>query len=293
MEDIQKAKQKPRGRIIAIIIVVLLLIAAVSAFIIYRGSISPVSAYAQFKKEMMEVKEMGDDYAENGMELQANYYYGIAGSSISAMRLAVDHILYLKGEEEYLENAEDNNSYQDWESIASISLASPYPYYFEGLTHHIQGNESEAEKAYKNAITNPIFPENGISFYYLNESSIDELSIIRNELHEAESEIYTFFIPEQYGFERHPMNYNDEYLRSKAKDILEQKPNNYSDALKYYYAALRANPFEAKNFACCSITAIFDEDIEAALYYVNEGLWVDENNEELIQIAAWLTQNRK
>lgn len=47
------------------------------------------------------------------------------------------------------------------------------------------------------------------------------------------------------------MNYNDEYLRAKAKEALEREPDNYSEAMKYYYAALRINPFEAKNSACC------------------------------------------
>lgn len=292
MEGIQKIKQKPRGRILPIIIVAALLIAATSAFIIYRSSNGSASAYTQFKEAMLEIKKMGDDYAENDMKLQAQHYYGIAGSSISAMRFAVDHILHLKGEGEYLEDSADY-TYRDWDSIAAISFASPYPYYFEGLIYHIQGNERKAEEAYKNAIINPLFPESDVSFYYLSELSIDELSIIRDELYTIESDLYALFTPEQYGFERHPMNYNDEYLRAKAKEVLELEPNHYAEALKYYHAALRTNPFEVKNFACCAVTAIFNEDIDAAIYYVNEGLWVDEDNEELNQLAAWLTLNEE
>jgi hypothetical protein len=34
-------------------------------------------------------------------------------------------------------------TYKDWESIAAIIPASPYPYYFEGLINHIQDNESK------------------------------------------------------------------------------------------------------------------------------------------------------
>ncbi|HBR02990.1 MAG TPA: hypothetical protein DD738_10295, partial [Ruminiclostridium sp.] len=141
MEDIQKIKQKPRGHILSIIIVAALLIAVASAFIIYRSNIGSASAYTEFKEAMLEIKKMGDDYAENDMKLQAQHYYGMAGSSVSAMRLAVDHILDMKGENKYLKDvadAEDTNvtakpTYKDWESIAAISPASPYPYYFEGL----------------------------------------------------------------------------------------------------------------------------------------------------------------
>ena len=301
MEDIQKIKQKPRGRILSIIIVAALLIAAASTFIIYRSSISSASAYTEFKEAMLEIKRMGDDYAENGMKLQAQHYYSMAGSSVSAMRLAVDHILDMKGENKYLKDvadAEDTNvtakpTYKDWESIAAISPASPYPYYFEGLIYHIQGNESKAKEAYQNALINPLFSENSAAFYYLSELGIDELSKIRDELAVIESDLYEVFTPKPYGLERHPMNFNDEYLRAKAKDILEKEPNEYTEALRYYTAALRINPFEAKNYACCALISIFNNDVDAAITCVNEGLWVDESNKELNQIAAWLTQNRE
>ncbi len=301
MEGIQKMKQKPRGRILSIIIVAALLIAAASTFIIYRSSISSASAYTEFKEAMLEIKRMGDDYTENGMKLQAQHYYSIAGSSVSAMRLAVDHILDMKGESMYLDDvadAEDTNVtakpiYKDWESIAAISPASPYPYYFEGLIYHIQGNESKAKEAYKNALINPLFSENSAAFYYLNELSIDELSKMRDDLAVIESDIYAIFSPRPYGLERHPMNFNDEYLRAKAKDVLEKEPNEYTEALRYYTAALRVNPFDAKNYASCALISIFNNDVDAAIICVNEGLWVDENNKALNQIAAWLTQNQE
>lgn len=301
MEGIQKMKQKPRGRILSIIIVAALLIAATSALIIYRSSIGSASTYTQFKEAMLEIKKMGDDYAENDMKLQAQHYYGMAGSSISAMRLAVDHILDMKGESKYLKDVADAKdtditakpAYKDWESIAAISPASPYPYYFEGLIYHIQGNEEKAKEAYQNALINPLFSENSAAFYYLSELGIDELSTIRDELAVIESELYEIFTPKPYGLERHPMNFNDEYLRAKAKDVLEKEPNEYTEALRYYTAALRVNPFEAKNYACCALISIFNNDVDAAITCVNEGLWIDENNKELNQIAAWLTQNQE
>ena len=301
MEGIQKIKQKPRGRIISIIIVAALLIAAALAFIIYRSSIGSASAYTKFKEAMLEIKRMGGDYTENGMKLQAQYYYSMAGSSVSAMRLAVDYILEMKGGSKYLDDvadAEDTNFtakpiYKDWESIAAISPASPYPYYFEGLIYHIQGNESKAKEAYKNALINPLFSENSAAFYYLNELSIDELSKMRDDLAVIESDIYAIFSPRPYGLERHPMNFNDEYLRAKAKDVLEKEPNEYTEALRYYTAALRVNPFDAKNYASCALISIFNNDVDAAITCVNEGLWVDENNKALNQIAAWLTQNQE
>lgn len=57
MEGVQKVKQKPRGRILSMIIVAALLIAAASAFIIYRSSIDSASAYTELKEAMLEIKK--------------------------------------------------------------------------------------------------------------------------------------------------------------------------------------------------------------------------------------------
>lgn len=288
--DLQEKQKNKRGVIVVLgIVVTLIMVVAIAC----KGSginNDSTSPYPQFIKSMIEIKEMGDYYNENGMQFQSQYFYGLAGSSISAMRHAIDNILALKGEEELVDLKD--NPYKDWESIGAISFVSPYPYYFEGLIYHIQGNESMAQELYKSAILNSNFPKDGISFYYLNELSTDKLLEVWNELYTMESEIYNVFNPEAYEIDRHPMNYNDEYLRAKAKDILEQAPNNYSEARKYYHAALMANPFELKNFACCAVISIFEDDINAAINYVNEGFWIEDDNEELNQLAEWLTFNK-
>lgn len=285
--DLQKKQKNNRGVIFVSAMLVTVIVVVATILIVSRNNNS--SPYPKFIETMTEFKERGDHYNDVGMQLQAHYYYGMAGSSISAMRFAIENLLAMKGEEDLVNSID--NPYTDWESIGMISFASPYPYYFEGLIYHIQGNESKAQELYKNAILNSSFPEDGISFYYLNELSTDKLSEIWNELYTMESEIYNEFNPESYEIDRHPMNYNDGYLRAKAKDILEQDPNNYSEARKYYHAALMANPFETKNFACCAIISIFEDDINAAIDYVNEGFWVEEDNEELKKLATWLTYN--
>lgn len=134
----------------------------------------------------------------------------MAGSSISAIRFAIENLLDMKGEEDLVDSID--NPYTDWGSIGMISFVYPYPYYFEGLIYHIQGNESEAQELYKSAILNSSFPKDGISFYYLNDLNKEELLEMCHELYAMESEIYNVFIPEPYEVDRHPMNYNDEYL---------------------------------------------------------------------------------
>ena len=88
-----------------------------------------------------------------------------------------------------------------------------------------------------------------------------------------ESDLYEVFTPRPYGLERHPMNFNDEYLLAKVKDVLEKELNEYTEVLRYYTAAFRVNPFEVKNYACCTFISIFNNDVDAVIICVNEERW--------------------
>ncbi len=274
---------------IIIVLGVSIILGTIIFFIVSQSSSEPESLYSQYIRTMLELKEQGNTYWENHMPLQADYCYGIAGSSISAMRFAIDNILHLKGEGESLAELV-GDAYRDWDTIAAISYVSPYPSYFEGLIYHIQGDKDNATEKYKEAIRNPSFPQENFSFHYLSELTSEELSALRDELLLLEKGIYEVFTPERALIPRHPLNYDDEYLRAKAKAVLEEEPENYEMAINYYHAALQVNPFEGKNFAGRALLAIFSEDMEKGLYYINEGLWIDEDSEELKQLALWLTE---
>ena len=249
------------------------------------------SVYEQYISTMEQLKEKGDGYVSNGMKLQAQYCYGIAGSSISAFRFAVDNILCLKEEGKTLSEVV-GEAYGNWDAIASISYASPYPSYFEGLVYQIQGKEEDAKTCYTNAIMNPSFPKQGVSFYYLNDLSVKELTILKEELVTLERSIYKEYKPDEGTCKRDPMNFNDEYLRALAKEALEQNPADYEAAHQYYTIALKVNPFEPKNFSCLALYAIYMEDMDNAVYYTNEGLWIDEKDEALNKIRL-LLQGKK
>lgn len=271
--------------IVAALLVLVLIMGSVAIFLLNRTPVP--SVYDQYVTTMGQLKEKGDYYIENGMTLQAQYSYGIAGASISALRFAIDNILYLKGESENLSDVV-GDAYGDWETIAAISYASPYPYYFEGLLYHIQGEEDEAKECYKNAIMNPNFPQKGFSLYDLNDLSVEELLALKEELVLLEKSIYAAVKLDLNTCQRNPMNFNDGYLRALAKEALGKDPVDYEGAQQYYMAALQVNPFEPKNFASLALYAIYMEDIDAALYYTNEGLWIDEDDEALNQIKALL-----
>ena len=285
----QKKSKRKMVAIFAPLLIILLIAGLVAVFFLknptapsaYEQSGSTInrpaasSIYEQYVSTMEQLKKKGDGYVSNGMKLQAQYCYGVAGSSISALRFAVDNILCLKGEGKTLSEVV-GEAYGNWDTIASLSYASPYPYYFEGLVYQIQGKEEDAKKCYTNAIMNPSFPQKGVSFYYLNDLSVKELYILKEELVTLERNIYTEYTPDGGSCKRDPMNFSDEYLRALAKEALEQNPADFEEARQYYITALKVNPFEPKNFTSLALYAIYMEDMDSAVYYTNEGLWIDE-----------------
>ncbi|MBO4797372.1 MAG: hypothetical protein J5494_01150, partial [Candidatus Methanomethylophilaceae archaeon] len=120
-----------------------------------------------FLSVMREIKVWGDRTAALGLSVHSEYYYSFAGASVGALRYAVESILWLKGEGDTMESFTSGSRYTGWETIAEINYASPYPSYFEGLLLEIQGKYEECIGPYAAASIMPLFPEEGLDFYYL------------------------------------------------------------------------------------------------------------------------------
>jgi hypothetical protein len=82
--------------------------------------------------------------ANMGVPIQGEYYYGLALAEVSALRLCADHILWLKGEGETVDEIIGAAPYADWNDIVAAGLGSPMPFYFEGLLFKVQGKDAEA-----------------------------------------------------------------------------------------------------------------------------------------------------
>jgi len=130
--DLHEKQKNKRGVVFVFAIFVTVIIFVATILIVsHKNNSSP---YLKFIELMTELKERGDHYSDVGMQLQAHYYYGMAGASISAMRFVIENLLDMKGEEDLVDLID--NPYTDWESIGMISFVFPYPYYFEGLIYH-------------------------------------------------------------------------------------------------------------------------------------------------------------
>ncbi len=128
-----------------------------------------------------------------GLTLQGEYFYGMAQSSVSALRYAIDIILWLMGEGESLADVTASAPYESWDSIIASGMGSPMPHYFEGLVMEIQGKTEEANACYECAAENPLY-EN-CDYWYLRNMSVDELYQLKDVVLAKELEIFNEYTP--------------------------------------------------------------------------------------------------
>lgn len=125
------------------------------------GRDAPAAGMDGFISGFEKYSEIGDKYRELGYLLQADFEYGLAAASVSSMRLYVDWLIHLKdGGAAPGSGAEDESAggrLTDWDAIAALNYASPYPWFFESLALKAQGKEAEANECYEKACANPRF----------------------------------------------------------------------------------------------------------------------------------------
>lgn len=229
--------------------------------------------------------EKGNEYTDLGLQLQANYSYSWAAASVSAMRCCVDNLISLKSENQPLEKISDGHM-TDWNKIAAMNYASPYPWYFEGLVYSMQDNAEAAQACYEKALLNPAFSaKHDEALSVLLAMPAKDLKSVREKLLKLEDKIFAVYEPEQAVYPREALGFDDKYLRTVARESLSANPTDYNGALRHYEAALKVNPFEGDNFAGCALMHLYLGEMDKAFFYVNEGLYVDPEHKGLNEIA--------
>jgi tetratricopeptide (TPR) repeat protein len=265
-----------------------LLLAVSTAACALLPSPAPMKIADAYIRGFTKFYEQGGEYTKLGLQLQAEYAYGWAGASASAMRYCVDCLLYMKGEGKSLDEVVGGRP-GDWDKIASMNYASPYPYYFEGLVYNAESKNDYAQRCYENALKNPAFSaDNGEALVVLEVMSINELKAVKKKLTAFEDKLYGIYQPEKTTIPRGEFNFSDAYLRTMAKELLTANSEDYRGALRYYEAALAVNPFEGDNFVGCALMNLSLDDMAKTCYYVNEGLFVDPKHEGLARLAGIL-----
>lgn len=234
--------------------------------------------------------ELGNEYTQQGLQIQARYAYGWAAASVSSMRRCVDCLLTAKGGKPVSDSSSDELP-PDWDTIAAMNYASPYPWFFQGLADQAEGRTNEAEACYENALVNPAFDsEYGKALFVLGAMPAGELKTLQKKLTGLEDQIFAVYTPEPADIPWDARSFDDVYLCLRARETLQADETNYRGALRYYQAAVAVNPFDGDNFAGCALMCLYLNDSDRTFYYVNEGLYVDPNHEGLNRLAGLLNQ---
>ncbi len=244
------------------------------------------TSYSSFIEVMRQIKDFGDKTSEHGLENTADYYYSFAGASVSAFRFAVEYIMWLRGEGESFADFTADSRYVGFDVIAEINYASPYPSYFEGLLYELQGKYEECVNPYAMASIMPLFPEEGLDFYYLRNMSIEGLYELRDELRSMEDDIYGAFFPVLTGHEWDKKLFDEDYLIGlSAQNVRE---SDYESALFYAKQALNTNPFRVEIWQNAAACAMYAEQLGLMGEYLEEGLAVFPEDKNLLTMKQAL-----
>jgi len=220
--------------------------------------------------------EDGQEYAEMGLTRFAECFYGTAASSLCSLRYAVECLLKK-------ETATANDGrLRNWDTIAALGWGSPAAYFFEGLVCEAQGKNAEAAECYRKAALNPSFPKEEANnlkrIKDLNSSALERLLVMLIEREEA---IFAAYEPQFAAIPRHEQNYSPAFLREQALECLKKDGEDLSGALSFAHAALQVDPFNGDNYAGQVALSLLLGNEDAAVAYLNEGLFADPDNEAL------------
>ncbi len=237
------------------------------------------TSYTDFMNVMREIKKYGDITSEKGLTSFSEYYYSFAGASVSALRYAVETILWLKGEGGSFDDFVSDSRYAGWDRIAEINYSSPYPSYFEGLLLEVQGKSEECLDPYAVSSIMPMFPEEGLDFYYLKKMDVSALYELRDELREIEDSIYSAYSPSLTGRDWDRLYFDPEYLIALSYESVEAA--DYDSAFFYARQALKDDPFEPVVWHNAVMCALCAGEFALAGQWVDEGLAAFPDDEQL------------
>ena len=229
-----------------------------------------IETAAEFFKNAAESDKVGLPHCADGA-------CSVAAVSVCSMRYAVDCLLEMKG----VAPAEDGRL-RDWDAIAALGWVSPFPYFFEGVVLEAKGDSAGAAECYRKAALNPNFLEGMESNKTIKNLDEKALKGLQATLEELEDKIFAAaYGPCSVNIPRDENNFSVDYLRKKAQACLEAEEEDLFGAYEYFSAALQINPLDGDNYANAAIVALYMDDGDMFLGYLNEGLMVDPNNARL------------
>jgi len=231
------------------------------------------------------IYQVGLDFTEVGAGHVADGAFSLSLASVSSMRYAVDCLLEMKGT-----TPTEDGRIRDWDAIAAMNWASPFPYFFEGVICGAQGDTAQEAECYRKATLNPNFTEdyeNLKTIAAFDQSALENLKTVLEEIEDKLIDSYGLWFSD---IPRDENNFDVEYLRQKAMECLEAEEEDLLGALSYYQAALQLNPLDGDSYANLVVVFIYIDDGEMTINYLNDGLMVDPENVRLAYLQNMIKE---
>ncbi len=228
-----------------------------------------------FAAAMERMRDEGLDFLGFGMTRQASYCFSFVGGSISAVRLAAEQIL-----------GQEPTGFGDWDTVGSISFATPVPYLCEAVSATFAGDSERAEEYKTLAEINPNQIAEYETFAALAVMDQNTLKELAAALIEFEKHIYWFYPADPIPRERNGMEWSPEFHLVLAGAFEELGQTKL--ATDAYLDALAQDPFNPELFAMCAKAMYQAGDIGLMLTYIEEGLSIDSDHALLNALAALL-----
>ena len=228
-----------------------------------------------FAAAMERMRDEGLDFLGFGMTRQASYCFSFVGGSISAVRLTAEQIL-----------GQEPTGFGDWDTVGSISFATPVPYLCEAVSATFAGDSERAEEYKTLAEINPNQIAEYETFAALAVMDQNTLKELAAALIEFEKHIYWFYPADPIPRERNSMEWSPEFHLVLAGAFEELGQTKL--ATDAYLDALAQDPFNPELFAMCAKAMYQAGDIGLMLTYIEEGLSIDSDHALLNALAALL-----
>lgn len=240
------------------------------------------AALSDFAETMEALRDEGVRFLSYGMPWQAEYCLCFALCSVSSLRFTADNLLSGLGEGDLASLCGDRLA--DWDQIAAISLVCPCPYRLEALAAASAGDGERAALCAEKGALNPQAVRGEAGFDSLKGMDAAALRELKAGLEDFEDHLLALWPVAPEKTPRSGFEFSGDYHLTLASAAIERGESQL--ALTLYENALLTNPFSGDGFVLCAAQCIALLDPELALYYIEQGLLLDESHPGLNTMAA-------
>ena len=267
-------------KLTVLLLSVLLLFSYTSCGLLNRNKVDTKAA-KELIDEVNALAETADLQFDVGLTFQSEYLYGLAQAEISSLRLAIDTVLWLRGEGKNFADVVKDAPYKSYDEIVGAGLGSDAPFYFEGLLYKFRGEEEKSDECFRQAAYNPLHKER--DFYFLRKLSVKELYSLKEDVVKCENAVCAKYSPRSVLLsERTGAEFSPAYHLAMA----EEKTDDTSYAAQCALNALLSNPTVPSLYGAAAMYAMNSGDVGLAVEILNDGLFLAPEDATINYVSA-------